>query len=499
MQTRLQTNRARYLTRNLVDEGVAPRYRFVEHTLPAGRSSAYSVHPDDYRSFIVIEGEVELEFLLLSGGSRSRPYGYLQGWHAAPGSVCRIVNRGAQPAAVVEAGTTNGEISEAPEAALLPDATDEGFPAVSGYTVKKPWGHEVWYTENLTDPGYALKQIHMTAGHRSSLQSHQRKTETNYVIAGQATVLNDLRAPNDPEAIIDAETIPTAVYGPGSGWSSAPGILHRVMARSDYTSIELSTPELDDVIRWQDDIQRGHGRIESEHVGESPVSLAQRIHLYLAEKRRILDLFPVAAVEEAANRIFETYERGGTVYAMANGGNSGTLDHCHVDFKHHPFVSEDKTHQLPKEIRRLNFVNLCSSPSELTGLVNDIGAGDMYAASLAPVVTAKDFVMVYSGSGNSPNVVKALEIAVQAGASTFAMTRGDGGRCKELAEICLLVPGSSEFPGQTGKNDNNFHFEDAMLSVNHMLVGLLKERVAGGAGADSNEERCDEQRTGSCG
>jgi D-sedoheptulose 7-phosphate isomerase len=176
--------------------------------------------------------------------------------------------------------------------------------------------------------------------------------------------------------------------------------------------------------------------------------------------------------------LFETYDEGGTVYAMANGGNAGTLDHFYCDFKHHPFVTEDKTRPLPPDVKRLSFVNLCSSAAELTGLVNDIGAEDMFAASLAPVVTPKDLVMAYSGSGNSVNVTKALEVAAAAGARTFAMTKGDGGRCKELAEVCLVVPGTSRFPGQVGKNDNNFHFEDLMLSVNHMLVGLLKQRVA---------------------
>jgi D-sedoheptulose 7-phosphate isomerase len=208
------------------------------------------------------------------------------------------------------------------------------------------------------------------------------------------------------------------------------------------------------------------------------VTVTEAIELYLTEKRRILEEFPVAVLERAAAMLFDTYEKGGTVYAMANGGNAGTLDHCYCDFKHHPFVTEDKTRPLPPDVKRLSFVNLCSSAAELTGLVNDIGAEDMFAASLAPVVTAADLVMAYSGSGNSPNVTKALEVAAEAGAGTFAMTKGDGGRCRELAQVCLVVPGTSWFPGQVGKNDNNFHFEDLMLSVNHMLVGLLKQRVA---------------------
>ncbi len=212
------------------------------------------------------------------------------------------------------------------------------------------------------------------------------------------------------------------------------------------------------------------------------MSLADSVRLYLDEKRRILDDFPVDAVASAAVMLFDTYDAGGTVYAMANGGNAGTLDHAYCDFTHHPFVSEDKSQPLPPSLKRLRFVNLCSSPAELTGLVNDLGPDSMYAATLAPLVTAQDLVMAYSGSGNSPNVVRALEMAVAAGARTFAMTRGDGGRCAKIAGTCLVVPGTSRFPGQTGTNDNNFHFEDAMLAVNHMLVGLLKARVAEQAG-----------------
>lgn len=214
------------------------------------------------------------------------------------------------------------------------------------------------------------------------------------------------------------------------------------------------------------------------------MKIAADVQLYLAEQRAVLDNFPVAEVVAVADALLDTYERGGTVYAMANGGNAGTLDHAYCDFTHHPFVSEDKHQQLPAGVKRLRFVNLCASAAELTGLVNDLGADRAYAAPLEPVVTAGDLVMAYSGSGNSPNVVKALQVATAAGARTFAMTKGDGGRCRELAEICLVVPGTSTFPGQTGKNDNNFHFEDAMLTLNHMLVGLLLQRVAAGRGED---------------
>jgi quercetin dioxygenase-like cupin family protein len=133
--------------------------------------------------------------------------------------------------------------------------------------VTKPWGWEVWLTDNLADPAYALKQISMTAGHRSSLQSHDRKAETNYVVTGTAVVLNGGTAPVDPSARVDPVLLPRSVHIPGSSWSSPPGMLHRVIAEQDYTAVEVSTPELDDVRRWQDDTGRASGRIEAEHGG----------------------------------------------------------------------------------------------------------------------------------------------------------------------------------------------------------------------------------------
>ena len=202
------------------------------------------------------------------------------------------------------------------------------------------------------------------------------------------------------------------------------------------------------------------------------------VELYLREQREIMARFPVAELNRAVEMLFETYDCGGTVFGMANGGNAGTLDHFLSDFKHHPFVSEDKTKPLPASVPRLRFVNLCGSPSELTGLANDLGEDNVFAGSLAPFLSDNDMVMAFSGSGNSANVIRALEAANAAGARTFAMTKGDGGRCRALAQVCVVVPGTSSFPGQTGRNDNNFHFEDMMLSVNHILVGLLKDRIA---------------------
>jgi|TARA_B110000483_G_C18172500_1_gene533778 D-sedoheptulose 7-phosphate isomerase len=202
------------------------------------------------------------------------------------------------------------------------------------------------------------------------------------------------------------------------------------------------------------------------------------VNMYLNEKKDIIENYPIKDVVRATEMVFHTYEKEGTIFSMGNGGNAGTVDHLYCDFKHHAFVSEDKTKPLPQQIKRLSFRSLCGSTSELTGLVNDLGPEMMFAGALAPDVKSDDLVMGFSGSGNSKNVVRAFEVAKLAGAKTLAITKGSGGLCKEIADICIIIPGESNFPGQTGKNDNNFHFEDAVLTINHMIVGLLKHKVS---------------------
>ena len=207
------------------------------------------------------------------------------------------------------------------------------------------------------------------------------------------------------------------------------------------------------------------------------MDITKFINLDVSEKIDILNNYPIKEIVKATEMVFETYTNGGTLFSMGNGGNTGTVDHLYCDFKHHPFVSEDKTTAISSDIKRLSFRSLCSSPSEITGLVNDLGPELMFAGALEPEVKSNDLVMGYSGSGNSINIIKAFEVAKKVGAKTLAITRGDGGKCKDVADLSIIIPGDSVFPGQTGKNNNNFHFEDAVLSINHMIVGLLKFKV----------------------
>jgi len=109
--------------------------------------------------------------------------------------------------------------------------------------VEKPWGHELIWAETGR---YAGKVITIEAGKRLSLQRHERKEESLFVLSGTLNLhLED-----------DGGVVRVIQVGPGESAHVPPGRIHRFEARDRVQLIEVSTPELDDVERLQDDYGR---------------------------------------------------------------------------------------------------------------------------------------------------------------------------------------------------------------------------------------------------
>tara|TARA_Y100000588_G_scaffold190844_1_gene204769 strand:+ start:649 stop:1116 length:468 start_codon:yes stop_codon:yes gene_type:complete len=141
--------------------------------------------------------------------------------------------------------------------------------------VKKPWGWEKWIANGNPKFRYALKEIFIRAPYRSSLQLHQEKQESNFILGGRG-VLHYSQEPVDVERYLAggysedelqamAENLVTQDLLPGTVFHIRPHFLHRVESVEDLRMVEASTIELDDVLRIADDNNRGHNKIESEH------------------------------------------------------------------------------------------------------------------------------------------------------------------------------------------------------------------------------------------
>jgi mannose-6-phosphate isomerase len=120
--------------------------------------------------------------------------------------------------------------------------------AVEPSRVEKPWGYELIWA--LTDR-YCGKLLHVRAGEQLSLQFHKVKDEAWFVQDGRA----ELELAPAGEAVTAME-----VVGPGDAFRFAPGTVHRLRALEDTTIFEVSTPEIDDVVRLED----RYGRADTE-------------------------------------------------------------------------------------------------------------------------------------------------------------------------------------------------------------------------------------------
>jgi mannose-6-phosphate isomerase len=113
--------------------------------------------------------------------------------------------------------------------------------------VEKPWGHELIWAKTAD---YAGKILFLKAGESLSLQFHNVKDEAWFILEGRAQI--ELGAPG--ERMLNRE-----VVGPGAAFRFPPGTVHRVTAVEDTSILEVSTPQLDDVVRLED----RYGRTES--------------------------------------------------------------------------------------------------------------------------------------------------------------------------------------------------------------------------------------------
>jgi D-sedoheptulose 7-phosphate isomerase len=147
---------------------------------------------------------------------------------------------------------------------------------------------------------------------------------------------------------------------------------------------------------------------------------------YADKLSRAMALAAMDQVPALGFALREAWRDGRTVYLCGNGGSAGNAIHLANDFLYGVGIHDRRG--------GLHVEALCANPAVLTCLANDLGYDSIYSQQLRVKARADDVLIVLSGSGNSPNVVKALEAGNEIGMNTFAILAFDGGRCKQLAQ-----------------------------------------------------------------
>jgi phosphoheptose isomerase len=164
-----------------------------------------------------------------------------------------------------------------------------------------------------------------------------------------------------------------------------------------------------------------------------------------------------AAVSRYADLLFEAWRDGRRVFVFGNGGSASTASHHVCDYVKTAAVAG---------ARRLQAFCLNDNVGLATAIGNDLSYDEVFSYPLESYAQRADLAVAISCSGNSPNVVRAAQWAVDHGLPLVALTGFSGGRMSAMAQVHIHVP-----------SDNYGIIEDLHLSIGHIVTQMLYARV----------------------
>jgi len=182
-----------------------------------------------------------------------------------------------------------------------------------------------------------------------------------------------------------------------------------------------------------------------------------RSEAYFRAVAAVLRRLPCALIDDVTEALWKAYLNDGSIYVFGNGGSAALASHCVCDLAKGTALNGN---------RRFRVLALTDNIPLMTAWANDSSYEDIFAEQLRTLVNKSDIALAISGSGNSANVLKALQVARQAGAFTIGLTGFQGGKMKPLCDLCVVVP-----------SDNMQIIEDLHVSVSHSVFTCLRNRI----------------------
>ena len=185
---------------------------------------------------------------------------------------------------------------------------------------------------------------------------------------------------------------------------------------------------------------------------------------YFNRLSQVLSTLDTEKIAEMVRIMYDAYKHESSIFTMGNGGHANTAAHIINDFAKHTVSSDDKHDAVVG--KRFRTMCLNDSVSFVTGIGNDMGFDYIFSEQLENWCDKGDVVIGISGSGNSENILKAFETAHDKGARTVCLSGKDGGKAKDLADLCIIV-----------QTDKMVQIEDAHLAICHAVADELKKIV----------------------
>ena len=190
------------------------------------------------------------------------------------------------------------------------------------------------------------------------------------------------------------------------------------------------------------------------------IDFTKDIQTYLDTERNMLQSLNIEQINEAVNAIIEARDRGAAIYTMGNGGSAATASHMVCDFAKGAWEAVGGNKFL--------FECLSDNTPIVTAIANDISYDDVFVFQLQRKLKPEDLVIAISGSGNSRNVLKAVDFAKKVGAKVIGVTGYQGGKLKAMSDYCLHV----------GIDDMQIA-EDIHMMFDHMIMRVIDRHYNG--------------------
>jgi D-sedoheptulose 7-phosphate isomerase len=181
-------------------------------------------------------------------------------------------------------------------------------------------------------------------------------------------------------------------------------------------------------------------------------TIAEEITAYRTRLTNALACDALEGIDALATALRDTWSAGGTVFLCGNGGSAANALHLANDW-----ALASRRAPVGMKVEALS-----ANPAVVTTIGNDFGYDQIFAEQIRVKGCPTDLLLVLSGSGNSPNVVRALEAAAAKGMNTFAIVGYSGGACRAAARHCLHFP-----------IDDMQIAEDLQLVVGHICMRWL--------------------------
>jgi D-sedoheptulose 7-phosphate isomerase len=181
------------------------------------------------------------------------------------------------------------------------------------------------------------------------------------------------------------------------------------------------------------------------------------INTYFTELEQMLHAISQAQVHQILSLLEDAYHQGHRIFIMGNGGSAATASHFALDLAKNTIVP-----QAP----RLKAISLTDHVPLITAWSNDTAYEHIFEEQLANMIEPGDVVIGISASGNSLNVINALNVAKKSRAATIGLLGAKGGQIKQMVDAYVLAPGQ-----------NIEQEEDAHLILAHLITRHMREVV----------------------